>query len=60
MELPNLHIIDAKVYPSDQNFFIRVVKYSIPNEKDEEYFVKTFENGKAPYKESIKQAFSDK
>jgi hypothetical protein len=45
MELPNMHIIDVKVFPQNTDFILRVVKYAVPGE---EFKVKTFQNGKDP------------
>jgi hypothetical protein len=56
MELPNMHIIDVKVFPQNTKFILRVVKYAVPGE---EFTVKTFQSGKDPVEKSVKEFFSE-
>ena len=44
--IPGFYIIDAKLFPADINYLLRIVKYTIPD--DTEFKVRSYQTGK-PY-----------
>ena len=55
-ELPTFYVLDAKIYPKNVNYILKVIKYSIPNQRQR---VNNFEVDKDPVETSMSELFKD-